>query len=443
MKQKIGFLVLKSGGNEEARYLYPTVLYHLALRSRIKRELETGKVLRCCCREDETEVTVNENLELQFLRGRHAAACVEYVRQLAKYSKAAGVIPFIYGRGFSIPVAFKCKKGARKEAGIYSGEALDLCKWKRFDLTALNAIIAARAFEMCVQTGQMTADAVLSQMEYEYGLYQYEDLDGAPISINSSLVLTRRAKIGETAFFCGKVRKISDQYGARIYLICENDYGNFNISLPRVKWEKLTSAMCRSDCVVCCITGFVREKEIIPFKKGHYDKITKTSTAGKQEAKRVLEFASFTLFYLNEYGLIGGSELADGSYLKEGTLYNQWGSEEHITDQAAMGMALLAKKVAPTMTAFGTGYAFESVPFLMNSTQDYIMLHYSEFLQALQRPVRPWIRMDLYVKEQNKVPYIPFLIYRTGEHQEEETYKVPFHKEKQYTPVDWRGLCND
>ena len=36
-----------------------------------------------------------------------------------------------------------------------------------------------------------------------------------------------------------------------------------------------------------------------------------------------------------------------------------------------------------------------------------------------------------------------FLIYRTGEHQEEETYKVPFHKEKQYTPVDWRRLCND
>ena len=136
-------------------------------------------------------------------------------------------------------------------------------------------------------------------------------------------------------------------------------------------------------------------------------------------------------------------EMADGSYLKEGTLYNQWGSEEHITDQAAMGMALLAKKVAPTMSAFGTGYAFESLPFLMNSTQDYIMLHYSEFLQALQRPVRPWIRMDLYVKEQNKVPYIPFLIYRTGEHQEEETYKVPFHKEKQYTPVDWRRLCND
>ena len=84
--------------------------------------------------------------------------------------------------------------------------------------------------------------------------------------------------------------------------------GTFNISLPRVKWEKLTSAMCHSDCVVCCITGFVREKEIIPFKKGHYDKITKTSTAGKQEAKRVLEFASFTLFYLNEYGLISGSE---------------------------------------------------------------------------------------------------------------------------------------
>lgn len=45
MKQKIGFLVLKSGGNEEVRYLYPTVLYHLALRSRIKRALETGKVL--------------------------------------------------------------------------------------------------------------------------------------------------------------------------------------------------------------------------------------------------------------------------------------------------------------------------------------------------------------------------------------------------------------
>ena len=136
-------------------------------------------------------------------------------------------------------------------------------------------------------------------------------------------------------------------------------------------------------------------------------------------------------------------EMADGSYLKEGTLYNQWGSEEHITDQAAMGMALLAKKVAPTMSAFGTGYAFESLPFLMNSTQDYIMLHYSEFLQALQSPVRPWIRMDLYVKEQNKVPYIPFLIYRTGEHQEEETFKVPFHTEKQCTPIDWRGLCND
>ena len=39
-------------------------------------------------------------------------------------------------------------------------------------------------------------------------------------------------------------------------------------------------------------------------------------------------------------------ELADGSYLKEGTLYNQWGSEEHITDQAAMGMGLkLAKRM--------------------------------------------------------------------------------------------------
>ena len=75
-----------------------------------------------------------------------------------------------------------------------------------------------------------------------------------------------------------------------------------------MKWEKLTSAMCHSNCVVCCITGFVREKEIIPYKKGHYDKITKTSTAGKQDAKRVLEFASFTLFYLNEYGLIGGKE---------------------------------------------------------------------------------------------------------------------------------------
>ena len=136
-------------------------------------------------------------------------------------------------------------------------------------------------------------------------------------------------------------------------------------------------------------------------------------------------------------------ELADGSYLKEGTLYNQWDSEEHITDQAAMGMALLAKKMAPTMTAFGTGYAFESVPFLMNFTQDYIMLHYSEFLQALQRPVRPWIRMDLYVKEQNKVPYIPFLLYRTGEHPAEETFKAPFHTEKRCTPIDWRGLCND
>lgn len=308
MKQKIGFLVLKSCGKEDVRYLYPTVLYHLAFRSMIKRQLETGSVLRCCCREDETEVTINEKLELQFLQGRHAAACVEYVRQLAKYSEAAGVIPFIYGHGFSVPVAFKCKKGARKEAGIYSGEVLDLGKRKRFDLTALNAVIAARAFEMCAQTGQMTADAVLSQMEYEYGLYQYEDPDGALISINSSLVLTRRTKIGETAFFCGKVRKISDQYGARIYLICENDYGNFNISLPRVKWEKISIAPHHSDHVVCCITGFVQLKEVIPFKKGHYDKITKTSTAGKQEAKRVLEFASFTMFYLNEYGLIGGSE---------------------------------------------------------------------------------------------------------------------------------------
>lgn len=139
----------------------------------------------------------------------------------------------------------------------------------------------------------------------------------------------------------------------------------------------------------------------------------------------------------------GREELADGSYLKEGTLYNQWWSEEHITDQAAIGMALLAKKVAPAMTAFGTGYAFESVPFLMNSTQDYIMLHYSEFLQSLQRTIRPWIRMDLYVREQSKVQYIPFLIYRTGEHQEEETYKVPFHTEKRCKPVDWRGLCND
>ena len=45
LKQKIGFLVLKLGEKEEGRYLYPTVLYHLALRSRIKRELETGKVL--------------------------------------------------------------------------------------------------------------------------------------------------------------------------------------------------------------------------------------------------------------------------------------------------------------------------------------------------------------------------------------------------------------
>lgn len=56
-------------------------------------------------------------------------------------------------------------------------------------------------------------------------------------------------------------------------------------------------------------------------------------------------------------------EMADGSYLKEGTLYNQWGSEEHITDQAAMGMALLAKKVAPTMSAFGTGYALSRFHF--------------------------------------------------------------------------------
>lgn len=161
---------------------------------------------------------------------------------------------------------------------------------------------------MCAQTVQMTADAVLSQMEYEYGLYQYEDPAGAMISINSSLILTHRTKIGETAFFCGRVRKISDQYGAQIYLICENDYGNFNISLPRVKWEKLSSAVYRSDRMVCCIAGFVQVKEIVPFKKGHYDKITKTSTAGKQDAKRVLEFASFTLFYLNEYGLIGGKE---------------------------------------------------------------------------------------------------------------------------------------
>ncbi|MFR5702688.1 MAG: hypothetical protein ACLUD0_13015 [Eubacterium ramulus] len=43
MKQKIGFLVLKSGGNEEARYLYPTVLYHLALRSRIKKRIRNRK----------------------------------------------------------------------------------------------------------------------------------------------------------------------------------------------------------------------------------------------------------------------------------------------------------------------------------------------------------------------------------------------------------------
>ena len=127
LKQKIGFLVLKLGEKEEGRYLYPTVLYHLALRSRIKRELETGKVLRCCCREDEAEVTINENLELQFLRGRHAAACVEYVRQLAKYSKAAGVIPFIYGRGFSIPVAFKVQKKGPERKQAYTLEKRLTC----------------------------------------------------------------------------------------------------------------------------------------------------------------------------------------------------------------------------------------------------------------------------------------------------------------------------
>ena len=45
MKQKIGFLVLKSGGNEEARYLYPTVLYHLALRSRRIRNRKSAAML--------------------------------------------------------------------------------------------------------------------------------------------------------------------------------------------------------------------------------------------------------------------------------------------------------------------------------------------------------------------------------------------------------------
>ena len=116
MKQKIGFLVLKSGGNEEARYLYPTVLYHLALRSRIKRELETGKVLRCCCREDETEVTVNENLELQFLRGRHAAACVEYVRQLS-IQKPPVSFRSSMGVDFPYRLPLSAKKGPeRKQA---------------------------------------------------------------------------------------------------------------------------------------------------------------------------------------------------------------------------------------------------------------------------------------------------------------------------------------
>mgnify|MGYP007054485653 CR=1 FL=1 len=148
------------------------------------------------------------------------------------------------------------KKGPERKPA-YTLEKCLTVQVKRFDLTILNAVIAARAFEMCAQTVQMTADAVLSQMEYEYGLYQYEDPAGAMISINSSLILTHRTKIGETAFFCGRVRKISDQYGAQIYLICENDYGNFNISLPRVKWEKLSSAVYRSDrhgllhCRVC------------------------------------------------------------------------------------------------------------------------------------------------------------------------------------------------
>lgn len=307
MKQNTGFLVLNMNGKEEKKYFYPHVLYQRAVRVRLKKELGDGKILCCCCTDKGAEVTINDHYQIQFLKGNHTLECMKYIQKLAEYSSETCIKPFLHGNGYALPVAFRCRKGARREVSIYSGEVLSVNKVKQLSLKELTSIISARAFDVCMQEDMMTAAAVLSQMEYEFGMYKYVDPDGNLVPIHSSHMLHYRTGTGELAFFCGKVLRIHEEYGSMVYLNCENDYGSFSLSVSRKKWESVSGGILNRKKTVLCISGFVQVKEVISYKKGHYDKITKTISAAKQDIKCVLELTHFTLFHLNQYGLIVGS----------------------------------------------------------------------------------------------------------------------------------------
>lgn len=134
-------------------------------------------------------------------------------------------------------------------------------------------------------------------------------------------------------------------------------------------------------------------------------------------------------------------ELADGSYLKEGSLYRQAGDGSNISERTSMGLALHTKKLAENVFSYESGYHFYNIPYLMNHTQDYIMLHYSELIKALKEPICPWTRMDLYVEEQDKTSYIPFLIRRSGQWLDiDSPLSSLTYRGEIYDPKDWRTL---
>lgn len=134
-------------------------------------------------------------------------------------------------------------------------------------------------------------------------------------------------------------------------------------------------------------------------------------------------------------------ELADGSYLKEGSLYRQAGDGSHLSERTSMGLALHTKKLAENVSSYESGYHFDNIPYLMNHTQDYIMLHYSEFMKALKEPICPWTRMDLYAEEQDKTSYIPFLIRRSRQWLDMDSpLSFMTYRGEIYEPEDWRAL---
>lgn len=134
-------------------------------------------------------------------------------------------------------------------------------------------------------------------------------------------------------------------------------------------------------------------------------------------------------------------EMADGSYLKEGSLYRQAGDGSHISERTSMGLALHTKKLAENVSSYESGYRFDNISYLMNHTQDYIMLHYSEFMKALKEPICPWTRMDLYAEEQDKTSYIPFLIRRSGKWLDiDSPLSSLTYGGEIYDPKDWRLL---